>query len=246
MRQILILAIIGLTSGTASALAGEESWNDLMRGSGVVVDHQPLNTGGLGSDTELIDMFGNPAWQRVADDFQLSAAEPIGSIRWWGFYNLDNPPASEMFRIRVYGARASDGLPDEGNIVFQEQVNDPSRVYTGRQIATGVGPKEYLYTFELPTAVQIVGDTKHWLEIIQLGDLSTAFRWEFSVAENNGQAFINAATVDWRLTSTSGFNADTAYQLIAVPEPATSTLICIGSGAICLHVRSGRNSRGQQ
>ena len=33
--------------------------------AGVVVDHPPLNTGGPASDTEFLNMFGQPSWQRL-------------------------------------------------------------------------------------------------------------------------------------------------------------------------------------
>lgn len=197
-----------------------------MRGSGVVVDHQPLNTGGLASDTELIDMFGNPNWQRVADDFQLSESTLINELRWWGFYDQDNPPATEQFRVRVYGSQQAANLPDELNIIYEEYMFNPNRVATGRQIAVGIGPHEYLFSIELESLVAINAGDTHWLEIIQVGDLSTAFWWEVSTSENNGHAFNNAITNGWRHT-TGGFIVDSAFQLVAVPEPASLVLVLL-------------------
>lgn len=189
-----------------------------MRGSGVLVDHPPLNTGGPASDTEYLNNFGSPSWQRLADDFMLTEAAMIGHVRWWGFYHLDNPPAVETFRIRVYGARESDGLPDDGNVVLEQVIANPLRTATGRRVFTGVDPDEYVFDAALSQTFEALAGEEYWLEIVQVGDPLTRFRWEVSVAENNSHAFINEGVGIW---SQSGLNADTAYQLIAVPEPAT-------------------------
>ena len=171
-------------------------------------------------------MFGQPSWQRIADDILLDSAVTIRRINWWGFYNLDNPPVTETMRIRFYGAREVDGLPDDSNIVFEESFLNPSRIATGRTVFTGVDPDEYIYQVNLTPPIQLDAATPYWLEIVQIGDVDTAFRWEVSQAEQNGQAFINEATVDWRSTLPS-LTADTAFQLI-IPEPSVFGLCICG------------------
>ncbi len=207
----------------------------------IVVDHQPHPFGGGASDTLFSSpVNGQPVWQRNADDFMLAADYEIGTIKWWGFYNADNPPAAETMRIRFYGARPGDGLPDDGNILYETSVQDHTRTWTGRIVATGIGPREYLFQTVLPTPVFLEGGTKFWLEIAQIGDLSTTFRWEDSTSQSNGHAFINNITLDWRTTLPGGI-ADTAFQLITVPEPGS--LLLLGSCLTAGILRRGKRGR---
>ena len=109
-RAIRTSVIVSLLLWPAAALG---SLVESTRGTGVIVDRPPSHVGGLGADT-LFNSFGSPFWERTADHILLSAAqtvEPIRSINWWGFYNENNPPATETMRIRFYGARPGDGLP---------------------------------------------------------------------------------------------------------------------------------------
>lgn len=190
----------------------------------IVVDHQPHNTGGPASDTEfIVPEFPNNTWQRVADDFILAQPATIRHVNWWGFYHLDNPPAEEIMRIRFYGSRPGDGLPDDNDIIYEESFTNPSRAWTGRQVFTGILPREYLFQVNLANPLPLVAESIYWLEVVQVGDAQSAFRWEFSIADLNGHAFINSTTVDWRGTTTLG---DMAFQLL-VPEPATAVLLTL-------------------
>lgn len=194
------------------------------RGAGIILDRPPLNTGGLGADT-LFDSFGSPFFERTADHILLSAAqtvEPIRRITWWGFYNENNPPVTETMRVRFYGARAGDGLPDDNNIVFEEGFLNPARTPTGRVVFVEVDLDEFLFQVDLSTPLSLTPDTPLWLEIAQIGDIDTTFRWEFStVPSPMGLAGINPITVDWKETA---FNAHNAFQLSTIPEPGTCVL----------------------
>lgn len=225
IRLAVISATVFCAIACHPALAGPGDMNDL-----IVVDHQPHPFGGFASDTLFLDMFDNPFSQRVADDFELTTAVSIGAINWWGFYDLDNPPAEETFRIRFYGARAGDGLPDESNVVFEQMVDTPARTATGRRVAVSVGPDEYLYETALSSAVSLSAQTPYWLEVVQIGDLNTAFRWEFSEADLNAQAGINPTSGDW--VSSAPVTVDAAFQLVAIPEPASGLIaVLLGLGA---------------
>ncbi len=185
----------------------------------IVVDHQPHPFGGPASDTSFLLFPNFPYSQRVADDFVLSNSEQLVSLTWWGFYNEDNPPVSETMRVRIYGARG-DGLPDEGNLVSESMLQNPSRTATGRIIITGHNPHEYRYEAALSTSAILDANTKYWLEVVQIGDLTTMFRWEDSVAELDEHAFKNSQVGDWALTSNG---PDLAFQVIT-PEP-----YCLGA-----------------
>jgi len=223
LTSALILALLPLPT-----LAGPNDIDDLFRGGEtVIVDHQPLDSGGLAADTDYLDYFGNPTWQRLADDFVLAAPATISRLRWWGFYHWDDPPSQEEFRVRVYGARPSDGLPDESNIITEESLQNPARTWTGRHVSVTVSPREWLFDVELSSPWSLPANTPLWLEVIQIGDRDTHFRWEFSRADANGQAFINPLTVDWM--HTQGITSDTAFQLIGVPEPSTLSVLATGA-----------------
>jgi hypothetical protein len=191
----------------------------------IVVDHQPHNFGGFASDTEFLDDFGSPLWQRVADDFTLTEPAVTRRITAWGFYNLDDPPVTETMRIRFYGARDGDGLPDDGNIISEQAFIDPLREWTGRIIFSGVGPREFIYTFDLNEPVPLEANVPYWLELVQVGDVTTRFRWEQSVADLNGRAFINPIVGDW--TPGDPAVTDSAFQLDTVPESATAALVLL-------------------
>jgi hypothetical protein len=206
--------------------------NHALRDGGIVTDHQPYPYGGGGADTAFSDDFGFPTWQRLADDILLSEPATIRHITWWGFYGgsfdeyPEAPPSTEIIRIRFYQSRPSDGLPDEDDVLFEETFLDPSRTATGNVIWLGALPPEYVFEVDLPTPVILDAGTPYWLEITQIGNIDSLFRWEFSRADENGQAFTNPNTDGWR--ATTSITSDTAFQLSTIPEPMTLTLFLTG------------------
>ena len=75
---------------------------------------------------------------------------------------------------------------------------------------------------DLSTPLSLAPDAPLWLEITQIGDIDTTFRWEFStVPSPMGLALINPTTVDWKETA---INAHNAFQLSTIPEPNTCVL----------------------
>lgn len=208
--------------------------------AGIVVDHQPWPTGGSASDTDLIDPLSTLTSQRSADDFTLAADADIRHVTWWGFYGsnvtspAEQPPATQTFRMRFYDARPANGLP--GNLIHEESFADPLFAPTGRIIVTGAGPDEFKFDVNLAQPVSLSAATPYWLEIVQLGTRDSFFGWELSITEQNGFAFINAATVDWQHTvNTPG---DLAFQLSTIPEPSSATLWVIA--VFTLFSRGGR------
>jgi hypothetical protein len=211
--QVLIVAGIALGAGRASAT--------------IIVDQQPAQLGGYGSDTEFLDGFGDPVWQREADNIRVSQPTIIRNVSWWGFYGGDDqnhlPPAgSEILRVRFYGSRGNDGLPDDSNIVFEQTYLNLPRASTGKTIAVDGRPAEYFYQADLDDELSLLGNTNYWLEIVQIGDEASHFRWETGFGALTGHAFVNSFVSDW--TASSG---SFAFQLSTIPEPTMALLFCV-------------------
>jgi hypothetical protein len=216
-RVYLFLSAAALILAATSPLRAE-----------IVVDHQPQNTGGLASDTSFqLPGFPDELWQRVADDFTLTEPATLRRVHWWAFYDSDSPPLTETIRLRFYESRPLDGLPDESRIVREETVVDPLREWTGRLVGVGILPREYFFTMDLSSELQLEARTQYWLEIVQIGDIASHYRWEVSLADLNGQAAINnGGASDW-ISTLPGLVADTAFQLSTVPEPKSIILFCM-------------------
>jgi hypothetical protein len=187
--------------------------------SGPLVDHLPTRVGGPFSDTDFVYQF-QPQWQLLADDIALSTPAAIRRVTWWGFYDQDNPPASETMRLRFYDARPGDGLP--GATLFEQSFLNPLRTATGRVILLGVLPDEYFYDVLLSTPFAMQADTTYWLEIAQIGDRSTGFRWEDSASDNRRRASLHPGDTEWQDRQN---RSDQAFQLWTVPEPATASFL---------------------
>ena len=188
-------------------------------GSEIVVNHLPKRSGGPFSDSSFINAFGHLSSQNLADDFTVGAETFIHRVPAWGFYNDDNAPAVERMRVRFYDDVA--GLP--GSVVFEQEFSDSQRTPTGQIVFVGIAPREYAYTFELAAPINVLAGTRYWLELIQIGDPGTAWRWETSSSANRNHVFINPFVSDWTFSNGS----DLAFQLIAIPEPLTANFFAL-------------------
>jgi hypothetical protein len=218
-----------LVAWAGSVAATPRSWDDVMRGGGVVWDQQPLPSGGPGADTDFYSDSGQQVWQQVADDILLADPATIRRIVWWGFYGGNftgsplPPEGPETMRIRFYDARPEDGLP--GATLYEESFLNPSRTATGRIVATPLYPSEYIFQVDLPTPFDLDAGEVYWLEVVQVGDVDSHYRWEYSPGNGTPYAFLNPWVPDWQRTGTT---ANVAFQLSTVPEPATFVLFAFG------------------
>lgn len=187
----------------------------------IVLDQQPTRRGGPFSDTLFLFQFQERS-QRMAEDMLFAETQTIGGVNWWGFYDEDNPPIMEEFRIRFYSARPADGLPDE--VLAEYPAPIVRRTATGIRIPLGVSPREYFYEVALASPIAVPALTKTWVEIVQIGDLATGFRWEDGLT--GGGQFAAVSPVfgpDWvQITG-----ANRSLQLVAVPEPALLTMLAL-------------------
>jgi hypothetical protein len=220
-RTICLTLTLGCLLSLSSAARGE-----------IIVDQPPDQGGGPAADTEFIsEGSGQQTWQLLADNLVLSSSATVRRISWHGFYggNFDEfpeaAPLSETFRIRFYEARAGDGLPDDSGILFEEFHANPLRVATGRTVAVGPQPPEFRFEVDLTNPVSLAANLHYWLEIVQLGDVDSLFRWERGFGPLGDFVFLNPNVQDWQ--SVPG---NFAFQLSSVPEPATLLLLLFGIG----------------
>lgn len=206
----------------------------------IIFEQLPSNGYAAISDTDYYTNTYGPAWQLLAHDFSVSLSAPIQRITWWGCYGggghpIDPPPGDEYMRIRLYQPRDSDALP--GGILYEQTILNVSRVATGRIVGLPGGPPEYRYQFDLLAPFEAEANTSYWLEIVQLGDVASTFRWEDSASNTDGLAVANPWFPDWTLNPPG---VSVAFQLSNVPEPKTHVLATV-AGALA--IERGRRKR---
>jgi len=131
-------------------------------------------------------------------------------------------------RIRIYDNRPTD-LP--GQVVFEESFNDPQFFWTGLLVG-GLSPNapEYEFTRQLSLPFDAQVGEKYWLEVVQVGDLNSHFRWEDSSFGNDFAVLNSNPNVpDWHYFGSQG---NLAFSLFAVPEPSVLVLIAFSAIAI--------------
>lgn len=218
------------TYGILTALIGC-AFSSLVN-AGVIVDRPPIEWwGGPGADTAF---YGGPdsvpEWELSADYFELASPDSISLITWYGFYgstfgggSWDPPHGDEVMRIRFYDARLSDGLP--GSVLFEESFLNPKREVTGMHTDDG----QLLYRFQTRLDVEFsaLPDRRYWLEIVQVDDIDSCYRWSFGES-NTTLAYFNLFYTDWRYHE---FQGGLAFTLESVPEP--QVFVIVGVIALC-------------
>jgi len=234
-RNLIVawMAIVVLTTGSA--------------GAGILVDHPPHPYGGPYSDTELYYYYtGEVIWAQVADDIFLGADALATKLVFFGFYGsnvigdgtVEPPAGAESFRLRLYDARASDGLP--GNTLYEETVTSTLRAATGRRVLDSRYHPEFRFEIELAQAIELNAGIRYWLEIVQLDVAGSVFRWEESLGvPQDGVAAEWSYQPDW-YSGPAGLN--TAFELYDVPEPKATVLILMAS----ILVRSTSKPEGRR
>lgn len=240
---VVVLAFAGQAALAGPVLDIDPDLMGIPRG-GIVFEQLPNRSGGPAADTDYISGNGLPYWQLEADNVLLNESAVIRHITWWGFYGLDfdqspgahDPPAGlETMRIRLYGARTSDGLPDSLSILFEQTLVNPSRTNTGRTLLLPGAPAEYRFEADLGNPIGLSSNVLYWLEIVQFGDQSSLFRWEYGTGRINGRAFSNPIVPNW-----FGTEGSFAFQLSTIPEPSS---LCLVSLCVLLNTFWGRGGR---
>ena len=220
-------------------------WLGLVSAAGaeIVVDQQPvIVAGGPSSDTAFYEFIGPPeGWQLLADNVRVSESASIRHVSWWGFYGgnfagTNDPPAGdEYMRVRFYASRSSDGLPDSSAILYEETFLNASRIATGRLIHGG--SPEFRFDADLTVPIAMQASAVYWLEVAQIGDVDSTFRWIYTVGVLRDYAFLNSIVSDWHLSE----GVSLAFQLSTIPEPQTAALVGVVA-MVLVRRRRGRLS----
>lgn len=246
-KFMLTIGAVMVACGARKASAGLVGADLVPPMRGVVFDQRPLPQGGPVSGSDSTDRIDTRRQRQVADNVRLDSSATIRKLRWWGFYGGSGAPgwkprASEAMRIRFYGARSSDKLPDDNNILFEEIAENPLRTAIGDIAQPGGLPMQFAFELELYSPVSLAADTPYWLEVVQIGDARTPFRWDEGIDLEQGLAFrtegpSTGAMSDWQSSAGS-----LAFQLSTVPEPSTG-LLCTFALLLMGMRRTGRGRR---
>lgn len=216
-------SIWGISLIAASALT------PLVRADTLLHRQAPGHSFGITSDTAYLDDFGILRGALVADHFSIGTDASVCRVNAYVFFGgelpmLDPPPpATESIRIRFYSD--ADGLP--GDPLQETTLLNPAHPWTGKYIALGPLRKEYLYELLLPQCFPVQGGIPYWIEISEISDPNSRFRWENS---NTAGEFASQFPIGspWRITTGSG---QMAYELWT-PEPCSGALLALGVAAI--------------
>lgn len=175
-----------------------------------------------------------------ADDFVLSAPAEIGRVVWWGQSSLhshDDLTNFDSFEIEIYEAEEVNGGWLPGALVAEQTLDlaATNPVPTGRLTPTGA--IEYRHDATLVSPIGLAADTRYFIAIaaglIQTGRTSDAWQWQDSDLHDGW-----SATYSWAGGAWSGFqDSDSAFELYAVPTPATVTPLCAAATALAARRR---------
>ena len=191
----------------------------------LIYSQAPNRNFGFASDSLFRDDFGQIQGSLYADRFQVSAAAVLGQLVWYGLYGAQDqgfdpePPISESFRIRLFSQVNSPIPPLQlpADVLYETSTDAVFREFNGAFVN---GRREYRYILNLPMSFTIQPGTPYWLEISQIGDVNSFFRWESSTGGERAFEFPLGST--WQMAT----GGQLAYEL-RVPEPMTGSFVAV-------------------
>jgi len=173
------------------------------------------------SDTQYVNDLGHADGVLRADRFQLTQAAQIGQLVWWGVYGpqfgpIQNPPFAESFRVRFYDQNGTFPSLPPFDVLYEATLSNSVREETGVLISSGF--PEYRFVVDLSSTFAAPANVPLWIEISQVGDLASTWRWETA----SGGEFATQYPIgdSWNVNG----GGQLAYQL-RVPEPGSGVLV---------------------
>jgi hypothetical protein len=169
-----------------------------------------------------------------ADNFMLDHDQSIGSVRWWGSTEgISHTDLSnfDSFTIEFYTNRT---VPS-GNIRPRDliattslNINEVNTLATGR--TTPSGALEYMHEATLADLITIEAGETYWIAISarSINPASDTWQWQDSDDFDTRSSSFDYGQNRWIVLQ----DTDSAFELIAVPAPASSMLFIALSGLI--------------
>jgi hypothetical protein len=191
----------------------------VVRSSAADYQQLPGHFGGFDSDGGDI---------AVADDFQFEQETLLGSINWWGGYF--NPPSGpDNFTIRLF----SDSGGQPGSLLGQFAIGAADKVATGQFV--GLHP-EFKYSANLPAPFLAEAGAKYWVSIVN--PPRNFWLWEGSATTVNLGVQRSFSGGPWQ-----PYFDNTAFEMVAVPEPKGMILMTAGLAGVFLYFRGRKEKR---
>ena len=176
-------------------------------------------------------------WQEIADDFVLAqGASTIRGVSWTGDYGsvgLSDPPANEIFAIRIFADVA--GLPSNAAPLHDFTVTN--------HIRTVSAAVSYRFDFVagIPE-VTLTAGTTYWLSIVNITEpfeQSDSFSWSITGV---GDGAVRSTFIDvdpWGELAFQGEGRGVAFRLLdeAPAVPAPSGLAVLAGAALFAFIR---------
>ncbi|MFG0259754.1 MAG: hypothetical protein ACF8LK_05300 [Phycisphaerales bacterium JB041] len=170
-----------------------------------------------------------------ADDFTLGSDAEISRVVWWGQssrHRHDDLTNFDTFQIEFFEAAEVGGdlLPGALLAVETFDLADTTPVETGR-LATN-GAKEYRHEATLALPFAAAAGRAYFISVsagmIETNSPSDAWQWQDADFNNGWSATYSWATAEW----TGYQDSDSAFELYAVPAPATAAPLLVGVLAV--------------
>lgn len=160
---------------------------------------------------------------QVADDFILSSASPINSVKWWGFDEGGGWSGTSNFTFTFY----ADNSGSPGG----------SLLTTSGSLTSGIwdsGNRVYVYTSVLNSPFSAEAGTKYWLSIF---DKNTGSTWGWMMSDG-GTSYQNLGDGEWTpivsYVNDNPMYSNAAFELAYQPVPIPTAGWLLASGLIAL------------
>jgi hypothetical protein len=179
----------------------------------------PGHFGGFGSD--------GGQWT-VADDFQFGQDTLVGSLTWWGG-DLNPPNGPDNFRVSLF----SDSGGHPGSLLDVFDFGQVNAVATGQFVNAPDLYPEFEYSASFPTLFAARAGVKYWVSIVDLP--ADIWLWEASSSSLNPGVQRESYGGAWQ-----PYYDNTAFRLVAVPEPSSALLLTAGFAGLVWLLRRRR------